>query len=142
MYDKNLVQENENTSSSTSDINNHKTTNIHNIYNVEKKSSQQSRQQYSSQSDVMRDVMRDAYSIDDLPRVTRLNDQEVQSVDSALLSAEEHDLIDSSLEEERVAAAQRRSVGVTSHDVDVTRCWYFRLPLRTSTFSFYSRIFV
>ena len=36
------------------------------------------------------------YTLEDLPRVTALNDSEVQSIDSALLSAEEQDLIDTS----------------------------------------------
>ena len=36
------------------------------------------------------------YSLDDLPRVTRLNDEDVHSIDSALLSATEQELIDSS----------------------------------------------
>ena len=55
--------------------------------------------------------LRQAYSMEELPRVTRLNDQEVQSVDSALLTADEQDLIDSSIEEERLSSAYRRSVG-------------------------------
>lgn len=36
------------------------------------------------------------YSLDDLPRVTALNDEDVHSIDSALLSATEQDLMDSS----------------------------------------------
>ena len=36
------------------------------------------------------------YSLEDLPRIMALNNEEVQSIDSALLSAEEQDLIDSS----------------------------------------------
>ena len=44
--------------------------------------------------------LRQAYSMDELPRVTRLNDQEVQSVDSALLTADE-----------QVGQSGRRSVG-------------------------------
>lgn len=76
---------------STSDIN--KTTNIHNVYNIEKRSGSH---QYIDSAD-----LRESYSLEDLPRVTRLNDQEVQSIDSALLSAEEQDLIDSSFDNER-----------------------------------------
>ena len=36
------------------------------------------------------------YSLDDLPRVTTLNDEDVHSIDSALLSVMEQELIDSS----------------------------------------------
>ena len=36
------------------------------------------------------------YSLDDMPRVTKLNDADVQSLDSALISAEEQDLAESS----------------------------------------------
>ncbi len=36
------------------------------------------------------------YSLEDLPRIKALNDEEVHSIDSALLSAEEQDLVESS----------------------------------------------
>lgn len=42
------------------------------------------------------DAGTEMYSLDDLPRITALNNEEVQSIDSALLSAEEQDLMDSS----------------------------------------------
>ena len=42
------------------------------------------------------DAGTEMYSLDDLPRVTSLNNEEVQSIDSALISAEEQDLMDSS----------------------------------------------
>ena len=123
MYDKNLVHESDAiTTTSTSDANHHhKTTNIHNIYNVEKRSTSSASRQYLNQqlhdddahalSREQLQQLRQAYSMDELPRVTRLNDQEVQSVDSALLTADEQDLIDSSIEEERLSSAYRRSVG-------------------------------
>ena len=122
MYDKNLVHESDAiTTTSTSDANHqhHKTTNIHNIYNVEKRSTSSASRQYLNQqlhdddahalSREQLQQLRQAYSMDELPRVTRLNDQEVQSVDSALLTADEQDLIDSSIEEERLSSAYRRS---------------------------------
>ena len=52
MYDKNLVHESDAiTTTSTSDANHqhHKTTNIHNIYNVEKRSTSSSRQYLNQQ---------------------------------------------------------------------------------------------
>ena len=108
-YEKNLMEH-----ESSSDIN--KTTNIHNVYNIEKRSGSRqyvggemersgSRQYITSESSSQH--LRDAYSLEDLPRVTRLNEQEVQSIDSALLSAEEQDLIDSSLDDERLSADRR-----------------------------------
>ena len=123
MYDKNLVHESDAiTTTSTSDANHqhHKTTNIHNIYNVEKRSTSSASRQYLNQqlqdddahalSREQLQQLRQAYSMEELPRVTRLNDQEVQSVDSALLTADEQDLIDSSIEEERLSSAYRRYV--------------------------------
>ena len=86
-----------------------RTTNIHNIYNIEKRS-----QHDVSGSQRHLSQLREAYSMDELPRLTRINDHEVQSVDSALLSAEEQDLIDSSLEDERLAAQARNRCDVTS----------------------------
>ena len=124
MYDKNLVHEsaatatsNDVTTSADTSTTNHKTTNIHNVYNVEKRSLSSSRGYGLERDDVhtlSREQLlglREAYSLDELPRVTRVNDHEVQSIDSALLSAEEQDLIDSSIEEERLSALHRsRSV--------------------------------
>ena len=108
MYEKNLVAQQSSEQNSSSDVN--KTTNIHNIYNVEKKTSRSEFDSSELTASQIRELsaLREAYSLDDLPRVTRLNDQEVQSIDSALLSAEEQDLIDSSMEDERLSAQRQR----------------------------------
>lgn len=111
---------------SSSDIN--KTTNIHNVYNIEKRggggaggiaSSHQYMVAASNHSQQYADAaahesnhhIRESYSLEDLPRVTRLNDQEIQSIDSALLSAEEQDLIDSSFDDERKYIRQQHVNG-------------------------------
>lgn len=47
------------------------------------------------------------YTLEDLPRITALNDAEVQSIDSALLSAEEQDLIDTSSSAVELEMGQR-----------------------------------
>ena len=69
-------------------------TNVNTFTSVEKKSHTR---HHITDDDMMTSSHRDAiemYSLDDLPRVTRLNNEEVRSIDSALLSAEEQDLID------------------------------------------------
>ena len=85
-YDKRLVD----TESTTSDI--HKMTNVNNVYTtVEKRNHIRHIHEGDSDSDVT-----ELYNLEDLPRVTALNDEDVHSIDSALLSATEQELVDSS----------------------------------------------
>lgn len=81
-YDKRLVE----TESTTSDIT--KTTNINNIYTSVEKRNHIRHVIDDSDSEAPTEM----YSLDDLPRVMRLNDEDVHSIDSALLSATEHEL--------------------------------------------------
>ena len=85
-YEKHLMD----TESTTSDVVH--TTNVNNVYTTVEKRNHIHHIIEDSDSEAGTEM----YSLDDLPRVTRLNDEDVHSIDSALLSATEQELIDSS----------------------------------------------
>ena len=88
-YDKHLVD-----SESTTSENIHRS-NINNVYTtVEKRN--HIRHIIEDSEDDSEGAGTEMYSLDDLPRVTALNDEDVHSIDSALLSATEQELVDSS----------------------------------------------
>ena len=55
-----------------------------------------SQKHHSVEDDAVSEAQTELFMLEDMPRVKSLNDAEVHSIDSALLSAEEQDLMDSS----------------------------------------------